>query len=315
MSSNPLDDKKRKPIRAIFSDYDGTLCSASAARDESLGQNRISPKIKQTLQQISQRIPLCIISSKDYFFLRETQSFAKVISCLMGIETLSFDDSNAVAEQQSQPPPFHRKLLLDEGRLSDPSDALEEIAKNIESDPEFRSILIERKHTSDGRILAGITIDWRHTKNWDYHKKGVQHFVSAAVTNLSQPPKPVNLYVQKYEHHPFVDVYAVECSKGTAFDMVLSEIRAGRDGRGKNDHRKNIIICAEDVLYLGDSENDNPAFRKAGISIGIRSDARLKPKLDCSYFLNYEALSSFLTGLMKNDCMFMERLIVGGDKA
>jgi hypothetical protein len=37
--------------------------------------------------------------------------------------------------------------------------------------------------------------------------------------------------------------------------------------------------------------------------------------LDCSYFLNYEALSSFLTGLMKNDCMFMERLIVGGDKA
>jgi hydroxymethylpyrimidine pyrophosphatase-like HAD family hydrolase len=314
MSSNPLDDKKYKPIRAIFADYDGTLCSASATRDKSLGQNRISPKIKQTLQQISQHIPLCIISSKDYFFVRETQSFAKVISCLMGIETLSFDDSNAVAEQQSQLPPFHRKLLLDEGRLSALSDSLEEIAKNIESDPEFRSILVERKHTSDRRILAGITIDWRRTKNWDYYKKGVQHFVSAAVTNLSQSPKPVNLYVQKYEHHPFVDVYAIECSKSTAFDMVLSEICADRDGGGKNDHRKNIIR-AEDVLYLGDSENDNPAFRKAGISIGIRSDARLKPKLDCSYFLNYEALSSFLMGLMKNDCMFTERLIVGGDKA
>lgn len=142
MSSNPLDDKKGVPIRAIFSDYDGTLCSASAARDESLGQNRISPKIIRTLQQISQHIPLCIISSKDYFFLRETQSFAKVISCLMGIETLSFDDSNAVAEQQSQLPPFHRKLLLDEGRFSAPSDALEEIAKNIESDQEIRSTLL-----------------------------------------------------------------------------------------------------------------------------------------------------------------------------
>jgi len=41
-------------------------------------------------------------------------------------------------------------------------------------------------------------------------------------------------------------------------------------------------------MYLGDSENDNPAFRKAGISIGIRSDARVNPRLDCSYFLDYE---------------------------
>jgi phosphoglycolate phosphatase-like HAD superfamily hydrolase len=37
----------------------------------------------------------------------------------------------------------------------------------------------------------------------------------------------------------------------------------------------------KDGLYLGDSENDNPAFRKAGVSIGVRSDSRIIPKLEC----------------------------------
>jgi phosphoserine phosphatase len=36
-------------------------------------------------------------------------------------------------------------------------------------------------------------------------------------------------------------------------------------------------------MYLGDSENDNPAFRKADVSIGVRSDERLNPILDCKY--------------------------------
>jgi hypothetical protein len=35
------------------------------------------------------------------------------------------------------------------------------------------------------------------------------------------------------------------------------------------------------ILYLGDSENDNAAFRKASISVGVISDKRLQPKLDC----------------------------------
>ena len=39
-------------------------------------------------------------------------------------------------------------------------------------------------------------------------------------------------------------------------------------------------------MYLGDSENDNPAFEKAGVSIGVRSDERLNPtKLQIHYKL------------------------------
>ncbi len=87
-----------KLIRAIFSDYDGTLCSARAARDTSLGQNHIPLEIRETLRQISQQIPICIISSKDYLFLKETRVFAKVISCMMGIETLTFAGDSSVEQ-------------------------------------------------------------------------------------------------------------------------------------------------------------------------------------------------------------------------
>ena len=65
-------------------------------------------------------------------------------------------------------------------------------------------------------------------------------------------------------------------------------------------------------MYLGDSENDNPAFRKSGISIGIRSDARLNPMLDCKYMLDFNQLPLFLRGLIDNNCMFSEELLSVG---
>ena len=56
--------------------------------------------------------------------------------------------------------------------------------------------------------------------------------------------------------------YGVECDKGIAFDNVLSQLEE-KEERGGN------------VMYLGDSE----------ISIGIHSDTRLNPMLDCKYIL------------------------------
>ena len=317
------EDKKGKPIRAIFSDYDGTLCSASAARDMSLGQNRIPVEIKEALRQIAEQIPVCIISSKDYYFLKETRAFARVISCLMGIETLSFSNYASAALQQ-QSPPIRRKLLADEeSDISAQSYALEEIARSIESDPELRSIIVERKYTSDKRILAGITVDWRHCRNWDYYRKLVHRFVPTAAANLSQPPEPiVGVYLQKYDFHPFVDVYIKECNKGTAFDLVLSEISASVHDTGKeneNDYGKNIIstsshsssiIGAEDVLYLGDSENDNPAFRKAGVSIGVHSDSRIIPKLECQHIITFDRLGGFLRQLKDSHLKFKEEQLI-----
>ena len=63
------------------------------------------------------------------------------------------------------------------------------------------------------------------------------------------------------------------------------------------------------VIYLGDSENDNPGFRKATVSIGIYSDTRLKPRLDCSYYLHISKLSIFLKNLLANNLQFSPSLI------
>ncbi len=73
-------------------------------------------------------------------------------------------------------------------------------------------------------------------------------------------------------------------------------------------NKKSGIGAEDDVMYLGDSENDNLAFRKAGISMGIYSDARLDPKLDCSYFMDQEQLSSFKR-LRNNEYLLNKELL------
>lgn len=68
-----------------------------------------------------------------------------------------------------------------------------------------------------------------------------------------------------------------------------------------------VIILS--ILYLGDSENDNPAFRKASISVGIISDKSSNPKLDCQYLIEYKHLPKFLGHLADNKFVFSERLL------
>ena len=98
-----------------------------------------------------------------------------------------------------------------------------------------------------------------------------------------------SLYIQRYSTHPFIDVYSSICSKETAYDNIYNIVNESHISRLEN---KNII-------YFGDSENDNPAFRKADISIGIKSDERLNPKLDCQYVINFNQLPKFLIEAFK----------------
>jgi hypothetical protein len=57
----------------------------------------------------------------------------------------------------------------------------------------------------------------------------------------------------------------------------------------------------QNIMYLGDSENDNPAFRNAAVSIVILSDIRLKPKLSCKHNIWFNNLPIFLKGLLEKD--------------
>jgi hydroxymethylpyrimidine pyrophosphatase-like HAD family hydrolase len=53
-------------IDAILSDYDGTLCPTTSINHN---QDVVQLEIENALWQISDMIPVCIVSSKDFNFL------------------------------------------------------------------------------------------------------------------------------------------------------------------------------------------------------------------------------------------------------
>jgi hypothetical protein len=57
---------------------------------------------------------------------------------------------------------------------------------------------------------------------------------------------------------------------------------------------------------LKDSKNDNPAFKRGDISIGVRSDKRLNPKLTCQYLVEFNQPPIFLKKLQDNDFVFSD---------
>jgi hypothetical protein len=85
-----------------------------------------------------------------------------------------------------------------------------------------------------------------------------------------------------------------------AFEYVTSKI----SNTGMPEKEKGL----QKIMYLGDSDNDNPAFVKADVSIGVRSDDRLNPKLTCTKILKFDMLSIFLKRLMENDFLFSDNM-------
>ena len=58
----------KKRIHAILSDYDGTLVSLANVKNSET--NTLPTELQQTLEKVSSEIPVCIISTKDFEFLK-----------------------------------------------------------------------------------------------------------------------------------------------------------------------------------------------------------------------------------------------------
>ena len=71
--------------------------------------------------------------------------------------------------------------------------------------------------------------------------------------------------------------------------------------------RKELHVTGP-IIYLGDSEADNPAFELADVSVGIKHQ-RVMPKLSCKYHLEFFQLESFILRLLDADLDFSEDLI------
>ena len=309
-------------MAAILSDFDGTLCPTSGIKYNYNSSDFIPRAIEDILYDISLTVPIAIITSKDFDFIYpKTSKFAKILSCILGLEMFVLDDRQQINYNKNNLNENKkvstediaikdRISLFDRELLSINSHMLNEIAAYLEKN--YYTMNVEKKFLkSEENLIGGITLDWRHNSDWMINKEKYKEIVKASVSKILNSTQQQeedsrtkekssiytqHLFIQEYSTHPFIDVYVTKLNKGAAFDSVVSKLYEIMDIKGK-------------IIYLGDSENDNPAFRKADISIGVNSDNRLNPTLDCTYSIKYENLSIFLRRLVDNDFYFSESLL------
>ncbi|TLX85825.1 MAG: hypothetical protein E6L01_05415 [Thaumarchaeota archaeon] len=286
-------------ISTILSDYDGTLSPTTYSNSDNktgrLSNCRNQIELDRVLWEISSKRTIAIVSTKDFNFLHDRTKFANIISCMMSIETMILKHIDT-ARCYKNSCVKKSMLNIDFEILRKNSQKLESIIDRISL--KFKNVSIYRKLTFKGSILGGVTIDWRHLEEWNSIKKKIEQDV-IRISNQINDSSEYPLFVQTYSSHPFVDIYSTMCSKEIAYDKICKIIHDSNFDKFRN----------KNILYLGDSENDNPAFRKADVSIGVKSDKRLKPKLDCQYLIDFSQLPKFLMNLLKNDFNFSEKLL------
>jgi hypothetical protein len=285
-------------ISAILSDYDGTLSPTTFFNSDDktvrIPNYHSQTELDRILWEISSKRTIAIVSTKDFNFLHYRTRFAKIFSCMMSIETIL---------QQIGSAKCYKNRCVQKSMLNVDLKILSKNSKKLESiidivSLQFKYLTIYRKLTFKRNLLAGVTIDWRHLDDWYSIKKKIERNV-LRISNEINDSSEYPLFVQRYSSHPFVDIFSIMCSKGIAYDNIHKIIHNSKVDK----HQSN------NILYLGDSENDNPAFRKADVSIGVKSDERLNPSLDCQYLINFSHLPKFLMNLLKNDFNFSENLL------
>ena len=145
----------------------------------------IPEELENILWDISEKIPICIVSSKDFGFLHNKTKFASIVSCMLGIETLvlnrheriiTLSQRRSKEDVSNRIPKCHDFLCvknsyssIHDTTLQHNSELLSQMAEEIASN--FNDVSIEHKFTSlPKKVLAGITIDWRHRDDWKSFK-------------------------------------------------------------------------------------------------------------------------------------------------
>jgi len=172
--------------------------------------------------------------------------------------------------------------LLDE-RVREPHPQLENVYKEIlKKVLQARDNLVIERKESDDEHLIGFCLDWRLARNWDDAKR-----IAAPLLDYSRKQ---GLYVVESEASPFANVFPMKIDKGEAYEKLKKEL--GVQGP---------------IMYLGDSEADNPAFQLAEVSIGVKH-RRIMPKLQCKYRVEFFELENLLTELIDSDFDFKDSM-------
>ncbi len=130
--------------------------------------------------------------------------------------------------------------------------------------------LVEPKRTWRGDI-AGFTIDWRDS---GIPPPGLEELVREA--------SGLGIRVVKYSRHPFLDFYGSNVDKGNAVRILKA------------------LLGVKHVVYMGDSENDIPAWREADIKILVRHSLNRGLSIEGVIPIDYEHLPAYLQEVAKN---------------
>ena len=174
------------------------------------------------------------------------------------------------------------KIVLDD-RVREPNQVLEktyqEMLKNVLQARD--NLVIERKESEDERLIA-FCIDWRLARDWEEARKLAAPLLAHCRTQ--------GLYIVESEVSPFANVFPVKVDKGEAFEKL-----------------KDALGLTGAIMYLGDSEADDPAFQHADVSVGVKH-RRVMPKLQCKYRVEFFELENLLTELIDSDFEFKESM-------
>jgi HAD superfamily hydrolase (TIGR01484 family) len=175
------------------------------------------------------------------------------------------------------------KVTIDE-RVQEPNEsfqkAYQEVLKKVLKTRE--NLVIERKESDDENLIA-FCIDWRLSRNWDEAKRQASPLLAYC--------REQGLYVVESDISPFANVFPMKVDKGEAFRKLKEAMGIGGS-----------------VIYLGDSEVDDPAFQLAEISIGVKH-RRVMPKLQCKYRIEFVEMENLLSKLLDSDFDFQESMV------
>ncbi len=231
-------------ISAIFSDYDGTL----APDDVSVESSRVPKKIEGLLSRLGSQVPIALVTSKDYGFIRHRTAFASAWACVSGLEIVLSDGTASRTQRVS-------------GRLLEGLLYVKEHEKP--------GLTFELKRSTNGELL-GFSIDWRRGS------APSSRFVKTTRAELTD----MGLTVVHDPTWTYVDVFGARPDKGKAVREL-----------------KRLLKVTGNVLFLGDSTADNPAFDEADVAICVAHGQSLE-SLSCRFAFNHERLGAFLRSLI-----------------
>jgi HAD superfamily hydrolase (TIGR01484 family) len=128
----------------------------------------------------------------------------------------------------------------------------------------LRDVFVEEKRSLLG-FLLGFSIDWRRRGG---PPEGLDRVVREATSR--------GLHVVNYRYNPFVDIYISRRGKGDAVKIMRA------------------LLNLDKLIYVGDGENDVPAFSVADISVLVRHDFNRELRLDVDYEVEFGELARWL---------------------